>query len=168
MGGLTIFGGTLHRTKKWINFFNGKWGLMFGGAYGDARMPNWPHWHCTPLPGIATTGLCRDNGKWGTNIVLKFFPQKSPYQLNESQKIGFGGTFSYISVILLGRLFPKTIGLANGWTRTYRMDFMNILTFWICSQGPSKWKMWLPPPLLLTHFWSRGCQNIHYFVPKYR
>ncbi len=33
---------------------------MFGGAYGDARMPNWPHRHRTPLPGIATTGLRRD------------------------------------------------------------------------------------------------------------
>ncbi len=33
---------------------------MFGGAYGDARMPNWPHWHRTPFPGIATTGLRRD------------------------------------------------------------------------------------------------------------
>ncbi len=35
---------------------------MFGGAYGDARMPNWPHWHRTPLPGIATTGLRQDKG----------------------------------------------------------------------------------------------------------
>ncbi len=35
---------------------------MFGGAYGDARMPNWPHWHRTPLPRIATTGLRRDKG----------------------------------------------------------------------------------------------------------
>ncbi len=35
---------------------------MFGGAYGDARMPNWPHWHRTHLPGIATTGLRRDKG----------------------------------------------------------------------------------------------------------
>ncbi len=35
---------------------------MFGGAYGGARMPNWPHWHRTPLPGIATTGLLRDKG----------------------------------------------------------------------------------------------------------
>ncbi len=26
-------------------------GSMFGGAYGDARMPNWPHRHRTPLPG---------------------------------------------------------------------------------------------------------------------
>ncbi len=25
---------------------------MFGGAYGDARMPNWPHWHrAPPCPG---------------------------------------------------------------------------------------------------------------------
>ncbi len=35
---------------------------MFGRAYGDARMPNWPHWHRTPLPGIVTTGLRRDKG----------------------------------------------------------------------------------------------------------
>ncbi len=33
---------------------------MFGGAYGNARMANWPHWHRTPLPRIATTGLRRD------------------------------------------------------------------------------------------------------------
>ncbi len=33
---------------------------MFGGAYGDARMPNRPHWHRTPLPGIATMGQRRD------------------------------------------------------------------------------------------------------------
>ncbi len=32
---------------------------MFGGAYGNAHMPNWPHWHRTPLPGIFTTGLRR-------------------------------------------------------------------------------------------------------------
>ncbi len=36
--------------------------LMFSRAYGDARMPNWPHRHRTPLPGIATSGLRRDNG----------------------------------------------------------------------------------------------------------
>ncbi len=30
---------------------------MFSGAYGDACMPNWPHLHRTPLPGIAITGL---------------------------------------------------------------------------------------------------------------
>ncbi len=34
--------------------------LMFGVVYGDARMPNWPHWHRTPFSGIATTGLHRD------------------------------------------------------------------------------------------------------------
>ncbi len=28
----------------------------------NVLMPNWPHWHCTPLPGIATTGLRRDKG----------------------------------------------------------------------------------------------------------
>ncbi len=35
---------------------------MFGGAYGDARMPNWPHWHRTTWPVIATTGLRHDEG----------------------------------------------------------------------------------------------------------
>ncbi len=52
-----------HPYKNWnISWFEvGKYlaqsWSMFGGAYGDARMPNWPHWHRTPLPGIATTGL---------------------------------------------------------------------------------------------------------------
>ncbi len=36
---------------------------MFGVAYGDARIPNWPHLHRTPLPGISTTGLRRDKGR---------------------------------------------------------------------------------------------------------
>ncbi len=36
---------------------------MFGGVYGDVRMPNWPHRHRTPLPGIATLGLPRDKGE---------------------------------------------------------------------------------------------------------
>ncbi len=41
------------------------------------------------------------------NTALKFFYQKTPYWLNESQKINFGATFSPISVVLLDRLFPK-------------------------------------------------------------
>ncbi len=36
---------------------------MFGGAYGDARVPNWPHQHGNPLPGIATTGLHHHKGE---------------------------------------------------------------------------------------------------------
>ncbi len=31
-------------------------------AYGDARMPNWPHRHRTHLPGIASPGLRRNKG----------------------------------------------------------------------------------------------------------
>ncbi len=60
----------------WRNFENVSWNFneIFGEmrrtidvwrAYGDARMPNWPHWHRTPLPGIATTSLCRDKGGCG-------------------------------------------------------------------------------------------------------
>ncbi len=41
------------------------------------------------------------------NMALKFFPQKPPYPLNESQKTSFGGTFCPILVVLLDRLFPK-------------------------------------------------------------
>ncbi len=36
---------------------------MFGGAYGDACMPNWPHRHRTPLPGVASPGLRRNKGE---------------------------------------------------------------------------------------------------------
>ncbi len=42
---------------------------MFGGAYGDARMPNWPHWQRIPLPGIPTTGLRRDKGGRSSGIL---------------------------------------------------------------------------------------------------
>ncbi len=47
------------------------------------------------------------------NTALKFFPQKTPYWLNESQKTSFGGTFSLISVVLLDRLFSKKINKKN-------------------------------------------------------
>ncbi len=52
-----------HQKLKWVT------NSMFGGAYGDARMPNWPYWHRTPLPGIATTGLRRDKG-WKMSYLL--------------------------------------------------------------------------------------------------
>ncbi len=42
------------------------------------------------------------------NTALKFSCQKTPFRLNKSQKISFGGTFSPVSVVLLERLFPKT------------------------------------------------------------
>ncbi len=46
---------------------------MFGRAYGDARMPNWPHWHQTPLPGIVTTGLRWDNEAGIYQVTNDFF-----------------------------------------------------------------------------------------------
>ncbi len=60
------------------------------------------------------------------NTALKFFPQKSPYSLNESQKTNFGGTFSPISVVLLDPLFPKKIAFTHMWTRTNHAHFMKI------------------------------------------
>ncbi len=58
------------------------------------------------------------------NIASKFSHQKPPYRLNESRKPGFEGTFDPISVVLLARLFPKTIGFTYGW---------------ICGPAPTIW-----------------------------
>ncbi len=47
---------------------------MFGGAYDDARMLNWPHWHRTPLPGIAITDLHWDKaggGVWKKIVIWR-------------------------------------------------------------------------------------------------
>ncbi len=65
-------------------------------------------------------------GKGVPNTVFKFFPKKKPYHLNLTQKTTFGGTFSPISVVLLGRLFLKTIGFTHWWTRTNHVIFMKI------------------------------------------
>ncbi len=108
------------------------------------------------------------------NNVYNFFPRENPYRLNESQKTGFGGAFSPISVVLSARLFPKTIEFTHGWIRTNYVNFMKIgsklrpvshvlvykyiytrlcvyvylsvLTLRICDEGLPKWKSW-PPPL---------------------
>ncbi len=84
------------------------------------------------------------------NTVLELFPQTNPYHLTQTRKTGFGGMFSPISVVLLGRLFPKTIKFIRGWTRTNHVNFIknrfktatciNILTLRICNQGPPKRK----------------------------
>ncbi len=62
------------------------------------------------------------------STALKFFPQESPYRLNESEKTSFGGTFSPISVVLLNQLFQKKkkVGFAHVWTRTNHVNFMKI------------------------------------------
>ncbi len=93
------------------------------------------------------------------NTVFKFFPQKPSYRLDESRKIGFGDTFSPMSMVLLGRLFSKIIGFTHEWTRTNSVNFMKIgskirpvscvlvhkitkytsvLTLCVCDQGPPK------------------------------
>ncbi len=45
-------------SKNLNNFFENfkKYFPMVGGAYGDARMPNWPHRYRTPLPRITSSG----------------------------------------------------------------------------------------------------------------
>ncbi len=66
------------------------------------------------------------------STVFKFFSQKTPFRLTKTRKTGFGGTFSPISVVLLGRLFPKTIGFTHESTHANRANFMKI-----CSKlGP--------------------------------
>ncbi len=60
------------------------------------------------------------------DTVLKVFPQKIPCRLNENQKTGFGGTFSLLSMVLCGRLFPKTKGFTHWRTRTNHVNFMKI------------------------------------------
>ncbi len=47
------------------------------------------------------------------NTFLKLFFQKTLHRLTWTGKTGFGGTFSLISVDLLRRLFPKTIGFTH-------------------------------------------------------
>ncbi len=49
------------------------------------------------------------------NMALKFFPQKPPYGLNESQETSFEGTFSPISVVRLDWLFPKKKNRVHPW-----------------------------------------------------
>ncbi len=79
---------------------------MFGGAYGDARMPNWPHWHRNPLPGIATAGLRRDSvaSYWAYKII------------NLSLKHSVYGLFSGLDILfrclhwLLNNLFINQLG----------------------------------------------------------
>ncbi len=68
------------------------------------------------------------NRKWSTEYCSEVFSSKKPIRLNESQKFGFGDTFSLISVVLLGRLFPKAIGLTYEWTHTYHVIFMKIIS----------------------------------------
>ncbi len=36
---------------------------MFGGAYGNARMPNWLHWHRTPCPGLPQWACIETKGE---------------------------------------------------------------------------------------------------------
>ncbi len=80
---------------------------MRGGAW-----PFFREW----TVGTTKMNITFSMGNGAPITALKFFPQKSPYRLNESKKICFGGTFSPISVVLLDQLFTKKIGFTHVWT----------------------------------------------------
>ncbi len=58
---LEILGRYIFTFQKWEKNSRASIGPEVG-AYGDARMPNWPHKHHIPLPGIASLGLRRSKG----------------------------------------------------------------------------------------------------------
>ncbi len=45
-----------------------------GEAYGGASMPHWPHRRRTPLPWIASLGLCRNKGELLGNLSAPLSP----------------------------------------------------------------------------------------------
>ncbi len=75
---------------------------MFGGAYGDTRMPNWPHRHRTPLPGIATSVLRHDKERalWGRQHFCPHFSSATKvcgwcdYTLPLFSTLGLGRKFA--------------------------------------------------------------------------
>ncbi len=61
-------------------------------------------------------------------MALKFFPQKPPYRLNESQKTSLGVHFPHISGSIGLIVFKKKIRLTSVWTRTNYANFMKIVS----------------------------------------
>ncbi len=57
-------------------------------------------------------------------LFSNFFRKK--YRAEWKPKNQFWGHISHISVVLLGRLFPKTIGFTHWWTRTNHVNFRKI------------------------------------------
>ncbi len=109
-----------------------------------------------------------------------FFKNRIPSNLNP--KNWFRGQIFPISVVLLGQLFPKTIGFNHERTRTKHMNFMkicwklwfvsslvihyiNILTLRICTQGPPKRKTWPPPP---SHLFPSEVEAVRIVVISFR
>ncbi len=60
------------------------------------------------------------------NMVLRFFPQKTPYWLNESEESSFGGTFSPYQWFYWTNCFQKKVRFTHVWTRTNHVNFMKI------------------------------------------
>ncbi len=65
-------------------------------------------------------------GKCKTKYCFQDFSSKTQFRLNESRKLDFGSTFSHISVVLLGRLFPNTMGFTHRWSNINHVNFMSI------------------------------------------
>ncbi len=62
---------------------------------------------------------------WYQIQFLSFFLKK-PHTSDLNPKNWFWDTFSPIYVVLLGRLFPKTIRFTHEWIRTNHLNFMKI------------------------------------------
>ncbi len=123
-------------------------------------------------------------GRWRTEYCFVVFSSKKSISAEWKSKNCFlGGTFFLIPAVLLGILFPNTVGFIYGWNGTNRVNFMkidsklrpvscilihkyikdiSILTLRISNQGPSKRKMWPSP---LTTLWS--C-NVRIVVISFR
>ncbi len=66
---------------------------------------------------------------WGNevpNTVFKFFPQETIIPSDLNPKNWFWGHIFLISVVLLGRLFPRTIKFTHEWIHTNHVNFMKI------------------------------------------
>ncbi len=60
------------------------------------------------------------------NMALKFFPQKTPYQLNESQKTSFEAHFPPYQWFHWTDCFQLNVEFIHVWTRTNHVNFMKI------------------------------------------
>ncbi len=86
-------------------------------------------------------------GEIGYRIQFSSFFFKKPHTVRlKLEKLVFRGTFSFISMVLLGRLFPKTIEFTHEWSGTDQVNFMKIS----------------------SKLWPVSCVHIHKYIYLYR